>query len=353
MSSTSDTATNAKGKHNNHYYPIGTLGQPWNDEEKMKWRNTRMIQRSYHDEVLNEIFKLKGFNVQQYGALSQDPQRYPLYSVSTRGDWKTNSKPCVLITGGVHGYETSGVQGALLFIQEHAHKWEEQYNILVVPCVSPWGYETIQRWNCQAVDPNRSFNPNGEIVVDRPFNPEAATEESAALIQHLQDIGIDENRWLCHLDLHETTDTDETEFTPAKAARDGLEECPPDSIPDGFYLVSDSTLTSDKTVTDWYSSMIEAVKQVTHIAPTDPDGTIVGETVVQEGVIAIPSPKLLGLCASVTGAKYATTTEVYPDSPTATPEICNKAQVACIEGALKHLLEKKEEKDTVRIRGAQ
>jgi hypothetical protein len=48
----------------------------------------------------------------------------------------------------------------------------------------------------------------------------------------------------------------------------------------------------------------------------------------------IPSPKTLGLCAGVTNASYATTTEVYPDSPTATPEQCNDAQVACIEAAL-------------------
>ena len=27
--------------------------------------------------------------------------------------------------------------------------------------------------------------------------------------------------WMVHVDLHETTDTDETEFRPAKAARDG------------------------------------------------------------------------------------------------------------------------------------
>ena len=27
------------------------------------------------------------------------------------------------------------------------------FNLLVVPCVSPWGYETIQRWNAQVVWP--------------------------------------------------------------------------------------------------------------------------------------------------------------------------------------------------------
>jgi len=73
----------------------------------------------------------------------------------------------------VHGYETSGVQGALLFLQSAAAAYSESFNLLVVPCVSPWGYETIQRWNAQAVDPNRSFNPQGEVVAGRSFNPEA------------------------------------------------------------------------------------------------------------------------------------------------------------------------------------
>lgn len=49
--------------------------------------------------------------------------------------------------------------------------------------------------------------------------------------------------------------------------------------------------------------------------------------VTQSGVIEIPKPSSLGLCAGVTNATYAGTTEVYPDSPQATPEQCNLAQV--------------------------
>lgn len=221
-----------------------------------------------------------------------------------------------------------------MFLDKHVADYRDHCNFVVFPCISPWGYETIQRWNCQAVDPNRSFNPNGEVVEGRSFNPEAATEESSAVIAHLKHLGI--TNWACHLDLHETTDTDDTEFRPAKAARDGVATPPTETIPDGFYLVSDSTKT-DKTA-GWYKSMIESVRKVTHIAPADPDGTMIGEPVVQEGVIAIPSPKTLGLCAGVTDAPYCTTTEVYPDSPTATPEICNEAQVACIRGALDYIL---------------
>ena len=84
----------------------------------------------------------------------------------------------------------------------------------------------------------------------------------------------------------------------------------------------------------WHTAMIEAVRRVTHIAPPDEHGQIIGEDVVQEGVIAIPSPKLIGLCAGATNARYATTTEVYPDSPLADEDQCNRAQVACLEAAL-------------------
>lgn len=312
-------------------FPIGTPGVPWGAAERAQWLETRTIHRSYQDEVVSKVLELDGqYEVRQYGALSHDPQRYPLYAVKTR-DWSP-SKPCVLVTGGVHGYETSGVQGAIRFLQTEAAALSATFNILVAPCVSPWGYETIQRWNAQAVDPNRSFNPDGEVVEGRSFNPEAATDESKALIALLDSLSVE--RWLCHIDLHETTDTDESEFRPAKAARDG-EQHKPDAIPDGFYLVADST----NPQAAWHTAMIDAVRRVTHIAPPDADGNIIGEKVVQEGVIAIPSPSSLGLCAGVTNAPYATTTEVYPDSPSASDEQCNVAQVACIKAALEHIIE--------------
>ena len=143
------------------------------------------------------------------------------------------------------------------------------------------------------------------------------------------------SEWTCHLDLHETTDTDETEFRPAKMARDGILDDGEDGhIPDGFYLVQDET----SPMSEWFTAMIESVRKVTHIAPDDGNGKMIGETVSQEGVIVIPKMNDLGLCSGVTNAPYRTTTEVYPDSANATPEQCNRAQVACIEGALEHLL---------------
>jgi len=312
------------------FHAIGVPGKPWSAIERAEWQKTRPIARSYKEEVVRKLDSLGGpFDLIEYGSLTINPAKYPLWAAKSRS-WQ-EGKPCALITGGVHGYETSGVQGALRFLSTSAGAYCDTFNILVAPCVSPWGYETIQRWNPQAVDPNRSFNPAGEVVEGRSFNPEAATEESGALIALLDGLGV--AQWLVHLDLHETTDSDESEFRPVKAARDG-EVHKPSSIPDGFYLVSNR----DDPQSAWHSAIIERVRGVTHIAPPDAEGLIIGEHVTQEGVIAIPPPSSIGLCSGVTNAAYATTTEVYPDSAATTDEQCTMAQVAAIEAALDFII---------------
>jgi uncharacterized spore protein YtfJ len=116
-----------------------------------------------------------------------------------------------------------------------------------------------------------------------------------------------------HIDLHETTDSDEAEFRPALAARDG-KPYEPGTIPDGFYLVDDSANPQPA----FQDAINLAVAKVTHIAMSDMDGTIIGSPVVAEGVIRYPLVEL-GLCAGITGARFTTTTEVYPDSPRASP----------------------------------
>jgi hypothetical protein len=292
--------------------PIGTPGQPWGDSEKVAWRALQHRKRSYADDVLSQVDRLRDrFEVVEYGRLEYPPDSYPLVALRSR-EWN-EALPTALVTGGVHGYETSGVHGALLFLDSHAGAYPGRVNLLVAPCVSPWGYERIHRWNPDAVDPNRSF---------REPSPAA---EAAALMQLVAPLA---GRCLVHLDLHETTDSDEEEFRPALAARDGKRH-EPGSIPDGFYLVADSA----KPQLRFQQAIIDAVAQVTHIAPADANGEIIGAKVVAPGIIEYPARKL-GLCAGATDAAYVTTTEVYPDSPRATPEQCNAAQVAAVRAAI-------------------
>jgi hypothetical protein len=298
------------------FYPIGTPGQAWGAQERAQWLARQRVQRSHADEVVAKIDALRGrFDVSQYGQLDYPSGHYPLLAIRSRG-WD-DALPVMLVTGGVHGYETSGVQGALKFVDRHAADHAGRCNLLVVPCVSPWGYERIQRWNALALDPNRSF------VIDSP------APESAALMALVAPL---RGRFLMHIDLHETTDTDESEFRPALAARDG-KPFEPGEIPDGFYLVDDS----ENRQPAFQQAVIEAVAKVTHIAPADGDGRIIGSLVVAHGVIEYPL-KALGLCAGISDARYTTTTEVYPDSPKATPEQCDDAQVAAVRGALEYAL---------------
>lgn len=297
-------------------YPIGTPGQKWGEAEKIAWRQQTTIKREYQQQVVPKILALKTqFDVEQYGALSYDPKRYPLFCIKTK-NWDI-SKPVVLVTGGVHGYETSGVHGALQFAADEMATYSQHFNIIVAPCVSPWGYETINRWNPLAIDPNRSF------YADSP------AEESANLMALVASI---QGNILVHIDLHETTDSDEDEFRPALAARDGIEYIE-GMIPDGFYTVGDT----ENPQSEFQAAVIESVAKVTHIAPADEKGEIIGSAVVQHGVINYPMVKL-GLCGGVTNCVYGTTTEVYPDSPKVTNEECNDAQVAAILGGLNYVL---------------
>ncbi len=128
--------------------------------------------------------------------------------------------------------------------------------------------------------------------------------------------------------MHETTDSDNCEFRPALAARDANPQAVWD-IPDGFYTVGDT----EKPAPDFQSAIIRSVAQVTHIAPADANGTIIGKKPEQPGVINYAAAEL-GLCMGVSNASYVTTTEVYPDSPKVDDAICIEAQVAAVTGGL-------------------
>lgn len=304
------------------FYPIGTPGQPWGDTEREQWFSARTIERSYRDDVLARLDQLAGHaELAQYGALPLDPERYPLMAVTVRSS--SADAPWVLITGGVHGYETSGVHGALAVLESTAVEYLDRVNFVIVPCVSPWGYEVINRWNPNCHDPNRSFYAN------------SPSEEAASLMAFIDGLDAD---FLMHMDLHETTDSDEDEFRPAVSARDG-KDFERGLIPDGFYTVGDS----ENPQPEFQAAIIAGVERVTHIAPADDAGQIIGSNVTQHGVINYPCVEL-GLCAGMTTAPLTTTTEVYPDSPNATPEICNAAQVAAVVAGLDFVLAGEQER---------
>lgn len=282
----------------------------WQQVDKDKWYKQQEIKRSYLDDVVTKIQQLKtDFDVTQYGSLSLNPERYPLFLIRSKNF--DSSKKTILITGGVHGYETSGVHGALTFFKTTAKSYEKDFNFVCAPCISPWAYETINRWNAKAVDPNRSFRDN------------SPAEECELFLKAT--VGLNP---FVHIDLHETTDTDNTVFRPALEQRDGI-TIPFSPIPDGFYLVGDT----ENPQPEFQQAIIKAVEKVTHIALADEKGQLLGDKLEQHGVINYPVKKLF-LCAGAFSPQYVTTTEVYPDSPRATDEICIEAQITAIKAGL-------------------
>src|SRR3712207_5959605 len=101
---------------------------PWSQTDKDLWFKEQSIKRSYKQEVVAKIEALKHFDVLQYGALDINPERYPLFLIKSQNF--DQQKKTVLVTGGVHGYETSGVQGAIEFFKEAALPFTEKFNLV-------------------------------------------------------------------------------------------------------------------------------------------------------------------------------------------------------------------------------
>ncbi len=112
------------------FYPIGTPGLPWGAAEVAQWRVRQRWQRSYAEDVQSRVEALRHrFDVQCYGTVTYGDERFELLCVRSR-NWERN-RPVVLVTGGVHGYETSGVIGALHFLEDHASRYEGRVNNLL------------------------------------------------------------------------------------------------------------------------------------------------------------------------------------------------------------------------------
>ncbi|HEY6124745.1 MAG TPA: hypothetical protein VIV63_08845, partial [Steroidobacteraceae bacterium] len=94
------------------FYPIGIPGKAWGAAERAQWLARQRKLRSYADEIVSRIERLSTrFAVEEYGQLDYPPDHYRLLALRSRE--AAEDRPWVLVTGGVHGYETSGVHGAL------------------------------------------------------------------------------------------------------------------------------------------------------------------------------------------------------------------------------------------------
>ena len=300
------------------WYPIGTPGVPWTEAQREQWRaSVEAPKRSYADEVLAKLEPLKSrYDVFKYGALPYDAD-------------DPEAVPAPRRAHAVRPVERQAVRprhrrGPRLRDQRGAGRDP-------VPGDQVRGFRGRLQRARRAVRlaVGVRTRPAMERARGRPQSIlRRSTRRRSKFLGALVDAqGV--GTWMVHVDLHETTDTDETEFRPARR-RGTASTSPRTSSP-----MASTPWATRKTRNPTFSATSSTRCPVTHIAPSV-DGKIIGEPVTQPGVINYPVREL-GLCASVTNARYVTTTEVYPDSPKCTDDQCNDAQVAAVAAALTHV----------------
>jgi hypothetical protein len=128
--------------------------------------------RSYADDVLAPMAALATrFDVQTYGELAYaGDEQYALLAL--RNHWRQRLSG-VLVTGGVHGYETSGVHGALRFLEQHADAFSKAASTWLVAALR----QSLGLRTHPALEP-RCSGPQ-PVLPRRP----ARRAESAALLR--------------------------------------------------------------------------------------------------------------------------------------------------------------------------
>jgi hypothetical protein len=293
--------------------------QGWDARKISDWYN-QIVQKRVrtYDDVVQRIQRLpaNSFQLEQYGTLSIEPSRYPLLSV-TAGDLE-NGKPNILIMGGVHGYEPSGVEAALEFLENEATSLTDEFNFAVYPCISPWAYEYDHRWNADAEDPNRQFLTSGG----------ASAEESVMFMISI--LGANAH-YKAAVDLHETPDRD-IELRQQRADRFGSPlGADYKIIPNGFYLILTNDQQSTKPDVSQFGRMI--VDEVAKVSPIADHKVVIGQP-NHNGLIYPPLTPGTSKDFLQAHADYIGVSEVYPDHPKVGPAKAIEAQRAVIHGAL-------------------
>lgn len=302
---------------------VEKFSKGWDDAQISAWREDVMVSGKKRDyEVIKSQVAALPANTNTVETYATTSDGYPLYRI-TVGD-VNNGNPNILIVGGVHGYEPSGVEASVKFLQEEAPKLSQEFNFVVYPCITPWAYEFDQRWNSQAQDPNRLF-ARGDKFAD--------IEECRYFMDSME---LNTIPFTAAFDLHETPDSDR-KLRVLRSERFGTPLAPDYlEIPQGFYMMLTKRDTAGENAEQllFGQAILDEVKKISPIAP---EATMLEGKVNYGGVILAPASE--GLTRHYLGkhAGLVAVTEVYPDHKDMSPEKSIDTQIAAVKGGLNYV----------------
>jgi len=136
---------------------------------------TRVKIRDYSALVDRIKSSASGHALRTLGQIAAGGASYPMFKIVLGKD----NPMKILISAGIHGDEPAGIEAVLEFLESQRYlKFSQQWEITLVPCLNPWGYEYGVRENHKSKDLNREFksiSPPQEIkliqsVLDDPFD---------------------------------------------------------------------------------------------------------------------------------------------------------------------------------------
>ena len=196
-------------------YHIGTAGTKWGLKEITQWRSERVKSRSYAEEVIAKLEQLKSaFDVFEYGALLRGRSiSHPVRGQNQRVD----ARQAVRARNGRRARVRDQRRAGRAAVPHGGSR----RRVRCQGCEHPGGAVrvTVGLRAHPAVEP-RGRGPEPLLPLPRRRGgvrlPGGGEPREASPV-------LRPGSWRRCNNLHETTDTDETEFRVAKAARDGEE----------------------------------------------------------------------------------------------------------------------------------
>lgn len=202
------------GMKNSFSLPFPIEGQP-NQSNPHNINDFNVIQRLLYSDILNSYEAIGGYSsVETIGyaqgfngnsSMALKLYKYRSNVASAKNSFSLKPKK-ILITSGVHGEEKGAVYGLMNFVKilmdsvpSSAKIILNTFDVDIIPCVNPWGFNNETRENYNGVNLNRNFSYNWNAYSGDDKGTSALSESESSAVSAI----IVENQYDYIVDWHE------------------------------------------------------------------------------------------------------------------------------------------------------